>query len=153
MKSQPFKPTAYLKDGCPFSFKFWLFMVEAGLSDQIEVVRCDPDDPKFEELKAKLAAGLGKEATFPTVEVEAGRYLSDSDALIRHFATRNDADPKEFPALAFYTETLFPQIVELHEQKERAEKSRSARIGNKSRTTKRGSSKAPARRGRKRARR
>jgi hypothetical protein len=117
MNAQAFKPKAYLKDGCPFSFKFWLFMVEAGLAQQIEVIRCAPNDPAFAGIKAKLTKGLGQAATFPTVEVEPERYQSDSDSLIEYFANRNRIDPGRLPALAFYKETIFPQVVELHRLK------------------------------------
>jgi hypothetical protein len=121
MNAQPFKAKAYLKEGCPFSFKYLLFMVEAGLIDQIQVIRCDPSDPEFDTVKAKLTAGLRKPASFPTVEIEPGRYESDSDALIRHYATKNSVRESSLPALAFYTETIFPQILDLHEQKSGAE--------------------------------
>jgi glutathione S-transferase-like protein len=117
MNTQTFKPKAYLKDGCPFSFKFWLFMVEAGIADQIEVIRCNPNDSRFAQIKAILAKGLGRSATFPTVEMEPGQYKSDSDSLIEHFAARNGIDAARLPALAFYKETLFPQVVELHKLK------------------------------------
>jgi glutathione S-transferase len=117
MTPQSFKPKAYLKDGCPFSFRFWLFMVEAGIAEQIEVIRCNPADPAFAEIKATLAKGLGKPATFPTVEVESGRYQSDSDALIQHFAARNGVDASKLPALSFYQQTILPQVVELHKMK------------------------------------
>lgn len=121
MNAQPFKAKAYLKEGCPFSFKYLLFMVEAGLSDQIEVIRCDPSDSEFDAVKAKLTAGLRKPASFPTVEIEPDRYESDSDALIRHYATKNGVRESSLPALAFYTETIFPQILGLHAQKSGAE--------------------------------
>lgn len=121
MNTQPFKAKAYLKEGCPFSFKYLLFMTEAGLSDQIEVVRCDPSDPEFNAMKAKLAAGLRKPASFPTVEIEPGLYESDSDVLIRRYARKNGVEASRLPALAFYTETIFPQILDLHEQKTDAE--------------------------------
>jgi glutathione S-transferase len=114
MNTQPFKPKAYLKEGCPFSFKFWLFMVEAGVADEIEVIRCDPNDPSFEKIKATLAKGLGKAASFPTVETEPGCYQSDSDALIEYFANRNGVDARALPALAFYKQTILPQVVKLH---------------------------------------
>ena len=117
MNIQAFKPRAFLKEGCPFSFKLWLFMVEAGIADEIEVIRCDPRSSSFAQIKADLAKGLGRAATFPTVEIEPGRYQSDSDALIRHFASRNNIDPGRLPALAFYQQTLLPQVVELHELK------------------------------------
>jgi hypothetical protein len=117
MSTQAFKPRAYLKDGCPFSFKFWLFMVEAGIADQIEVIRCNPADPAFAKIKADLAKGLGRAASFPTVEIEPGRYQSDSDALIEYFAARNGIDASTLPALAFYKQTILPQVAELHKIK------------------------------------
>ncbi len=125
MSPQSFKAKAYLKEGCPFSFKFWLFIVESGLNDRIEVIRCDPDDPQFEELKARITAGLGKPATFPAVEIEPGRYQSDSDTLIQHYAKEEGVLLSRLPALAFYSETIFPQVVELHKQKQAAEGARS----------------------------
>lgn len=121
MSSQPFKAKAYLKEGCPFSFKYLLFMVEAGLSERIEVIRCDPSNSEFDGVKAKLTAGLRKPASFPAVEIEPGCYESDSDALIRHYATKNGVVASSLPALVFYTETILPQIRDLHEYKSDAE--------------------------------
>jgi hypothetical protein len=120
LSPEPFKAKAYLKEGCPFSFKFWLFMVEANLSDQIEVIRCNPDDAAFAAVKAKLSAALRKPASFPTVEIEPGRYQADSDVLIEHYATKNGIDASRLPTLAFYKETIFPQLQELHERKSHA---------------------------------
>jgi hypothetical protein len=114
LSAAPFKAKAYLKEGCPFSFKFWLFMVEAGLSEHLDVIRCDPHDAGFEAVKAKLTAALHEPASFPTVEIEPDRYLADSDALIKHFATRQGIDASRLPAFAFYVETIFPQLRELH---------------------------------------
>ena len=114
MTTPGFKPKAYLKEGCPYSFKYLLFMAEAGLVDRIDVVRCDPDAAGFDATKDKLARATGREATFPTVEIEPGRYLSDSDRLIEHFARVCKVDPGELPALSFYKETIFPQLEALH---------------------------------------
>ena len=115
MGRDPFKAKAYLREGCPFSFKFLLFVTEAGIRDQLELIRCDPGAPDFQTIKSKLQAGLHKAAAFPTVEVEPGRYLSDSDALIKYYATRNGIEVSRLPALSFYIETIFPQLLRLHE--------------------------------------
>jgi len=114
MNAQSFRPKAYLLDGCPFSFKFWLFLIEAGLADQVEVVRCNPQDPSFAAIRERLAQGLGKKPSFPAVETEPGRYESDSEALIGKFAGRAGVDPDRLPALGFYKQTIFPQVVERH---------------------------------------
>jgi glutathione S-transferase len=115
MTAHPFKPRAYLKEGCPFSFKLWLFLVEAGLAGEIDVIRCNPESDAFARVKARLAEALGTSPIFPTVEIAPGRYESDSDGLIQHFAQAHGVDVASLPALAFYRETLLPQLIELHE--------------------------------------
>ena len=117
MSAVTFKPKVYLKDGCPFSFKLLLFLTGAGILDQVKVIRCNPEAPGFEEIKSKLQAGLHEPATFPTVEIEPDRYLSDSDALIQHFASKHKVDPGRLPTLSFYVQTIFPQLRQLHQDR------------------------------------
>lgn len=114
MNPDRFKAKAYLKEGCPFSFKFLLFVTEAGIRDQLELIRCDPQAPDFDAVRSKLEAGLHKPVTFPTVEIEPDRYLSDSDALIEYYASRNGIEITRLPALSFYLDTIFPQLLRLH---------------------------------------
>lgn len=109
-----FKPTAYLRADCPFSFKFLLFISEAKLIEQFEIVRCDPNAAEFEEIQKKLTNATGKAATFPTVEVEPNVYKSDSDALVAHYAARNGIDTQSLPAFSFYIKGIFPQLQQLH---------------------------------------
>jgi len=115
MDRDTFKPKAYLKEGCPYSFKYLLFMTEAGLLDHVDVIRCDPESAEFDAVKRKLGNATGGDATFPTVEIAPGRYLSDSDKLIEHYARAFNVDPSTLPALSFYKETLFPQLAALHQ--------------------------------------
>jgi hypothetical protein len=116
MSRDSFRAKAYLKVGCPFSFKFLLFASEAGLLDRFEIVRCDPEQPEFEQIKAKLERATGAKASFPTVEIEPGKYKSDSDALIDSYSRQHDARRDKLVALRFYEESIFPQLLELHEQ-------------------------------------
>jgi hypothetical protein len=117
MSSEAFKAKAYIREGCPFSFKFLVFMTEAGLLDRIEMVRMNPEDPAFDTMKQRLSEHLGKSATFPTVEVEPGRYMTDSDRLIEHFAALERVGPEAMPVLSFYKQTIFPKLLELHKLK------------------------------------
>ena len=114
MSEVPFRPRAYVKEGCPFSFKFLVFMAEAGLLDRIEIIRVAPEGPASESTKERLREHLGKSPTFPTVEVEAGRYMMDSDRIIEHFAEHERLQPDEMPVLSFYKQTIFPKLIELH---------------------------------------
>jgi hypothetical protein len=108
------KAKAWLRTDCPHSFKFLLFMAEARLLDQIEIIRCDPAAPDFERVKAQLAAATGSKATFPTVEIEPGRYKSDSEQLIEHYAATNGVDAGKLVALSFYRKGIYPQLERLH---------------------------------------
>lgn len=117
MNDNAFKARAYVKEGCPFSFKLLVFMAEAGLLDEIEILRLREGTPDYDAAKQKLSEHLGKPAAFPTVEVEPGRYLADSDRLVEHFARLHDREPNEMPVLSFYKETIFPQLLEHHREK------------------------------------
>jgi hypothetical protein len=117
MSGAAFKAKAYVREGCPFSFKFLVFVAEAGLLDKIEIIRLNPDDPRFEGTKQELSEHLGKSATFPTVEVEPGHYMTDSDRIIEHVAGREGVHADALPVLSFYKQTIFPKLIELHKLK------------------------------------
>ena len=87
-----FVSPAWLKHGCPFSFKFLLFMAEAGLLGHIKIIEMVEDEGNFVKTKEELSAKLGKPATFPTVEVEPCVYMSDSDKLIDYFSSQCGID-------------------------------------------------------------
>jgi hypothetical protein len=116
MSNDAFKAKAYIKQGCPFSFKFLAFMAEAKLLDDIEIVRVREGDADYEATKAKLAAELGK-ASFPTVEIEPGRLMADSDRLIEHYAEGAGVQPDEMPVLSLYKQGILPKLFELHKLK------------------------------------
>jgi hypothetical protein len=116
MSTDGFKAKAYIKEGCPFSFKFLTFMAEAGLLDEIEIVRMREGDAGYDATKAKLADQLGK-ASFPTVEIEPGRLMADSDRLIEHYAERAGVQPDEMPVLSLYKQGILPKLFELHKLK------------------------------------
>ena len=110
-----FKPKAWVKTNCPFSFKFRLFMTEAGLLDKIDFVELEPKSAAYPGQKAALSEQIGKRAIFPMAEIEPGKYLSDSDGMIAHFANIHGIDEAGLPTLAFYRGGLFPTFLEMFE--------------------------------------
>ena len=116
MSRDDFTAKAYVKEGCPFSFKFLAFMAEAKLLDEIEIVRVREGDADYEATKRKLAEHLGK-ASFPTVELEPGEYMTDSDRLIEHYAKREGLRTDEMPVLLLYKQGILPKLFELHKLK------------------------------------
>ena len=117
MKQDTFKATAYIKDGCPFSFKFLVFLAERGLLDELEIVRLREGEPGTDATKQRLSEKLGKKVSFPTVEIEPDRYMTDSDKLIEHYARRENIVADELPVLSFYKQTILPKLFELHKLK------------------------------------
>jgi len=118
-----FKPKAYLKTNCPFSFKFYLFLAESGLLKNFTIVRCHPEDEaEFSEMKMFLSAATGKKAAFPTVEYHPGEYLSDSDRLIDYYSVREGVSEVGMPALQYYRNEFFPFVVGKFKENRRLEK-------------------------------
>lgn len=108
-----FKPKAYVKTNCPFSFKLRLFAVEAGLADHIDFVELDVDAPSHAKDKMELRDRVGRAHTFPIVETAEGEFLEDSDSLITHFANQYGIDHSKLAALNFYRNGLFPTFLEM----------------------------------------
>jgi hypothetical protein len=116
MSSEAPKAKAYIKEGCPFSFKFLVFMAEANLLDEIEILWLRDGEADHEAAKSKLTQELGK-ASFPTVEIEPNRFLADSDRLIEHYAARAGVRPDDMPVLSLYKKGILPKLFELHKLK------------------------------------
>ncbi|MDO6683756.1 MULTISPECIES: hypothetical protein [unclassified Oceanobacter] len=104
-----FKAKAWLKSSCPYCFRFLLFITEAGLLDEIEVIRVDADDEdQLNTKRAELQRLTGEVASFPTVELSPGQFMRDTDALIQHFADIHGINPADLPTLTFYETGMLP---------------------------------------------
>lgn len=116
MNSQAFIAKAHLLSSCPFCFKFLLFMTEAGLLDQIEVITLDHGSDEYAEQKQQLEKRAGRSVSFPTVEIDDGQFQSDTDQLINYFAAKNSIDVNALPTLSFYSNGLFTNYIALFKE-------------------------------------
>jgi hypothetical protein len=108
-----FKPTAWVRTNCPYSFKFRLFVTEAGISDQFQFVAMDPNSPDFARVKSEIDRRSGQKTVFPTVEVAPNEFLTDSEALINHFSAEHGIDVSDLPTLTFYRNGLYVCYIEM----------------------------------------
>jgi hypothetical protein len=92
----------YLKHECPWSLRFLVFLTEAGLLSQFQVVRYVPDAPGADAIRALLEAVTGKAPAYPTVERPDGTFVSDSGALIEAYAAAHGIDRDRLVALDLY---------------------------------------------------
>lgn len=108
-----FKPIAWVRTNCPYSFKFRLFVTEAGISDQFQFVAMDPDSPDFERVKSEIDQRSDQKTVFPIVEIAPNKFLTDSDVLIDHFAAEHGIDTSDLPTLTFYRNGLYACYIEM----------------------------------------
>lgn len=108
-----FKPIAWVRTNCPYSFKFRLFVVEAGLADNFQFVPMNPETREFDDIKKQIEHRSGKKVQFPTVEVAPDVFMSGSDELIDYFAAQYGQNTDELATLSFYRNGIFLCYVEM----------------------------------------
>jgi hypothetical protein len=113
MMNDNFKPKVYLKDTCPFCFKFLLFLSESRILDQFEIITCAGEDStEMDKYRTLLQEKAGK-AIFPTVEISPGKYLDDSDALINHYSEKHNIAVDKLVTYNYYMNGPFPRSLAL----------------------------------------
>ena len=100
------KPTAYLKNGCPFCLKFYTFVTEAGIADRFDYVTFDDGDDTHKAMRARMEAA-GQQPSFPAVEIEVGTLETGTDDLIAKFAGEAGVDPAQMKLLNYYSDGVF----------------------------------------------
>ncbi len=82
-----FKPKLFVRVTCPFCVRLENFFEQAGLLDKIDVIECDTKGTdELNRYRAFLTDKLGKQATFPTMEIAPDQYMSDSGALMAYYS-------------------------------------------------------------------
>jgi glutathione S-transferase len=114
MSASDFTPIVYVKHGCPFCLKLRLFLLEAGLLDQVKFIEAATPE-SHQVLVDDLTAKNGK-ASFPAAEIEPGEYLADSDALVVHFAKMAGLDPEHLPTYQAYVGGVFPRLHQIYRE-------------------------------------
>ena len=115
MTEATFVPTVYVKEGCPFCLKVRIFMLEAGMLGAVQLREFAPGSDEEQAIRAELAPHLEK-ISFPTAMLAPGEYLSDSDAIIAHFAGAAGVDPAKLPTFRAYSVGVMPQMMSMHRE-------------------------------------
>ncbi|SCB29732.1 glutathione S-transferase N-terminal domain-containing protein [Rhizobium hainanense] len=110
--SEPTKPAIYVRRSCPFCLKVKLFLLEAGLMDAVAIHEFEPGSQQEDDIRAELAKKLDT-VSFPAAQLEPGRYLTESDAIIALLAARAGRDPADMPVLTSYVEGALKPMMAL----------------------------------------
>ena len=100
IERQVFRPTLYVKKGCPFCAKVQLFLVDCGCSESVDITE------RSEETDALLLDKCGT-STYPVLRWAEDEFLmndpEDSDDIVDHFSMESDVDKKTARAYQIYT--------------------------------------------------
>lgn len=110
-----FKPAIYVKEYCPFCLKVRIAVIEADLEDQVEVRQFTPGTAKEDAIKAELAPHFEK-VTFPSAQLEPGKYISDSDAIVDALLDQAGVDKASLPVLDSYLNGAFKNMMKLYRE-------------------------------------
>ena len=108
-----FKPTVYIKTGCPFSFKFLIFITEAKILDQFQIIEVNPAAEGNLQIREKLEVAMGRKPSFPTVETAHDQYMSDSNELINYYAKQFQIAVEDLRVLDIYERSIFSNYLRM----------------------------------------
>lgn len=108
-----FRPVLYLKAKCPFCLKVQIYLLEAGVLGEIEQREFAVGSALETEIRAELAQHF-EVASFPTLQVAPGQYLSESDDIIALYAARSGVRPESCGVYTSFMQGMLPRQIELY---------------------------------------
>lgn len=112
MVDNAFKPVFYLKENCPFCLKIRIFILEAGLTSDVEISSFESGSAQEALVRKELEPYFDK-ITFPVAQLEPGRHIAESDEIIAGLATRAGCVPEEMDVYRNYIDGTFALAMKL----------------------------------------
>ncbi|MGZ2460671.1 glutathione S-transferase N-terminal domain-containing protein [Rhizobium sp. IY2] len=112
MTDNTLKPILYFKQNCPFCFKVRLFLLEAGLNEDVEIREFVSGSQQENDIRAELSPHLDK-VSFPAARFELGRYIAESDDIVALLAAKAGREPASMPAFTNYVEGPLKLVMNL----------------------------------------
>lgn len=125
MTDAAFKPIVYLKQNCPFCMKVRLFLLEAGMTEDVEIRDFAAGTPQEDALRAELAPHLDK-VSFPAAQIEPGRYIAESDEIVTFLAATSGRETASMPVYRNYVDGVFSMAMALWKENQELKKAASA---------------------------
>tara|TARA_Y100000590_G_scaffold470732_1_gene668934 strand:+ start:995 stop:1369 length:375 start_codon:yes stop_codon:yes gene_type:complete len=110
------KNKLFVKGGCPFSYKFIIFLNEIGHLDDFEINVAHADEESYEQITMYILDKSGQKASFPTVETEDGIFMSGSDELIDKYAGIYNKPRNNIDMLKYWEANMMPRMRNIMKQ-------------------------------------
>ncbi|ANL31933.1 thioredoxin-like protein (plasmid) [Rhizobium phaseoli] len=125
MSDHLFKPVLYLKENCPFCLKIRIFVLEADISDDVQIRDFAPGSEDENVIRAELLPHLDK-VSFPAGQLQPGRYATESDDIVAFLAARSGRDTAAIPVYRNYVDGIFATAMKLWKENQDLKKAASA---------------------------
>jgi len=110
------KNKLFVKAGCPFSYKFIVYLNEINKIDDFELHVAHADEESYEEITMYILEKSGQKASFPTVESSDGIFLAGSDELIEHFSGVYNITRDNIEMLKYWENNMMPRMRNIMKQ-------------------------------------
>ena len=110
------KNKLFVKAGCPFSYKFVVYLNEINKLGDFELHVAHADEESYEEITMYILEKSGQKASFPTVESSDGIFLTGSDELIEHFSSVYNITRDNIEMLKYWENNMMPRMRNIMKQ-------------------------------------
>jgi len=104
------KDILYVKGGCPFSYKFLIYLNETNHLSDFTIKVAHADQESYEEITNYLRKKTNNSASFPTVETPNGEFLSGSDELIQKYSEIYKIPRKDIKMIDYWENSMMPRM-------------------------------------------
>ena len=104
------KDILYVKGGCPFSYKFLIYLNETNHLSDFEVKVAHADEDSYEEIANYLKAKTNSSPSFPTVETTGGEFKSGSDELIQEYSDIYKIPRENIKMIDYWEANMMPRM-------------------------------------------
>jgi glutaredoxin len=110
------KDILYVKAGCPFSYKFLIYLNETNHLSDFEVKVAHADEGSYKEIASYLKEKTNASPSFPTVETTGGDFISGSDELIQEYSDIYKIPRENIKMIDYWEANMMPRMRNIMKQ-------------------------------------
>ena len=100
--------TIYAKAGCPFTFRFVLFLNDVDALSNYTLRVAQAGEPSYDAICSELEAATGAKASFPSMRLATGEVLVGSERLMEYVAQSKGCSSTSTPVMDYFNQYMAP---------------------------------------------
>ncbi len=102
------RETIFAKAGCPFTFRFILFVNDVDTLSNYELRMAQAGEPSYHAICSELEAATGAKASFPSLRLATGEVLVGSERLMEYVAQKTGCATTSTPIVDYFNQHMAP---------------------------------------------